>query len=108
MRTLKPSLFLVALLALVAVPALAHNGTVEVPQATATEALELEQGSACAADPLSELTALEQLLVPDAQLACGCRDQCRTSSDCTLWCGEPAACVMVNSCCRECACTSTF
>lgn len=73
-----------------------------------------ESGDAgnAALEVVSDCAAPGSLVLPDGveagdEVAC-CIDQCQTSADCFFRCGgQPAECVMVNSCCRECACTSS-
>ncbi len=91
------------MLALVAAPAAwAHTGDV-----ASTEAVTAETSTTdlvCDFEPVFE----NGLETDEIQLVCGCRDQCQDENDCIFWCGEPAACVMNNPCCTECACVSSF
>lgn len=94
---------LLAALAMLAAPAAwAHTGDIATPEATTVETTSADL--VCDFEPVFE----DGLETDEIELVCGCRDQCQDENDCILWCGEPAACVMNNPCCTECACESTF
>lgn len=95
---------LLSVLAVLTAPAAwAHTGDIAPTEAVTAEASPAE-ALACDFEPVVE----NGLEIQQIELVCGCRDQCQDENDCILWCGEPAACVMNNPCCTECACETSF
>lgn len=57
--------------------------------------------------PAAALSALEAAPAGELDLACTCISRCSTNRDCDRVCGKGLGqCVMVNSCCRDCACSA--
>lgn len=109
-RTVLGSCALLILLALAASPLVAAEAPAE---ATAPQETAIDASVAPGACPAPELDAVGNADGPEpVQLACSCRDQCVVDSDCAFYSqfvcgGEPASCVMANSCCRECVCLAS-
>lgn len=105
-------LFAVALLlAVVAAPFAAADAPAGAAGLEAfLSALAAEESVAAApvcSAPAAAPSALEAAPAGELDLACSCRNQCSTNRDCDRVCGKGLGqCVMVNSCCRECACAA--